>query len=87
MATENIHHCWSRLGPNSVFFYLILNPLRHCGAAYQAEILGTASGAAMADIQQMMKIVPLIMCEIPFSQHVCELVFCLSEDLSVVIFE
>ena len=53
---------------------LILNPLRHCGAAYQAEILGAASGAEMTDLQQM-KIVPLITCEIPFSQHVCELVF------------
>ena len=29
----------------------------------------------MADIEQMKKIVPLITCEIPFSQHVCELVF------------
>ena len=50
-------------------------PLRHCGAAYQAEILGAASGAEMADIEQTKKIVPLITCEIPFSQHVCELVF------------
>ena len=46
-----------------------------CGAAYQAEILGTASGAEMAGIQQMKKIVPLMTCEIPFSQHVCELMF------------
>ena len=45
------------------------------GAAYQAEILGTASGAEMADIEQMKKIVLLITCEISFSQHVCELVF------------
>ena len=29
----------------------------------------------MADIKQMKKIVPLITCEIPFSQHVCELMF------------
>ena len=29
----------------------------------------------MTDIKQMKKIVPLITCEIPFSQHVCELVF------------
>ena len=29
----------------------------------------------MADIKQMKKIVPLITCEIPFSQHICELVF------------
>ena len=41
---RHTHHCWSRRGHN----LLILNPLRHCGAAYQAEILGTASGAEMA---------------------------------------
>ena len=29
----------------------------------------------MADIEQMKKIVPLITCESPVSQHVCELVF------------
>ena len=29
----------------------------------------------MADIEQTKKIVPLITCEIPFRQHVCELVF------------
>ena len=29
----------------------------------------------MADILQMKKIIPLITFEIPFSQHVCELVF------------
>ena len=57
-----------------LFFLLILNPLRHCGAPYQAEILGAASGAEMADISQMKKIVPPITCEIPLSQHVCELV-------------
>ena len=70
----HIHHCWSRLGHNS-FFFLILNPLRHCGAAYQAEILETTSGAEMADVEQMKKIVLLITRGIPFSQHVCELVF------------
>ena len=48
---------------------------RHCGVAYHAEILGAASGAEMAGIEQMKKNVPLITCEIPFSQHVCELVF------------
>ena len=32
---RDVHHCWSRLGHNS--FFLILNPRRHCGAAYQAE--------------------------------------------------
>ena len=50
-------------------------PLRHGGAAYQAEILGTTSGAEMDDIEQMKKIVPLITREIPFHHHVCELVF------------
>ena len=64
-----------RFGHNPFFFYLILFPLRHCGAAYQAEILSAASGAEMADIKQMKKIVPLITCEIPFGQHVCELMF------------
>ena len=29
----------------------------------------------MADIEQMKKIVPLITCEMPFSQNVCELMF------------
>ena len=29
----------------------------------------------MADVEQMKKIVPLIMCEVPFCQYVCELVF------------
>ena len=49
--------------------------LRHCGATYQAEILGAASGAEKADIEQMKKIVPLITCEIPFGQNISELVF------------
>ena len=70
-----IHRCWTRLGHNSIFFFLILYPRRHCGAAYQAEILGAASGAEIDDIKQMKKIFPLITCEISFSQKVCELVF------------
>ena len=53
---RHIHHCWSRLGHNSFLFFLILNLLRHCGAAYQAKILGAANGAEMADIEQMKKI-------------------------------
>ena len=32
------------LDTSSFFFFLILYPLRHCGGAYQAEILGAASG-------------------------------------------
>ena len=59
---RKIHHWW------------LLNPLRVCGAASQAEILGTASGAEMADMKQMKKIVPLITSEIPSSQNICELV-------------
>ena len=39
------------------------------------KVAGAASGAEMADIKHMKKIVPLITCETPFSQHVCELVF------------
>ena len=50
-------------------------PLRHCGAAYQAEILGVACGAEMTDIDQMNKIVPFVTCEITFGQNVCELMF------------
>ena len=29
----------------------------------------------MTEVKQMMKIVPLITCEIPFSQYVCKLMF------------
>ena len=43
--------------------FFILYPLHHCGAAYQAEILGAASGTEMAGINQMKKIVPLITCD------------------------
>ena len=50
----------SRLGHNSFFLVLLLYPLRHCGAAHQAEILCAASGAEMADAEHMKKIVPLI---------------------------
>ena len=71
---RHIHHCWSRLG-HKFFFFLILNPHRHCGAVYQTEILGAASATEMADIQHMKKIVPLITCEILLCQDVCELVF------------
>ena len=41
----------------------------------------------MADIEQVKKIVPLITCEIPFSQHVCELMFGVSvTDLDLALF-
>ena len=70
-----IHRCRLRLGHNSLYFFLILYPLLQCGTAYQAEILGAASGAELPDIEQMKKIVPLIARELPFSQNVCELMF------------
>ena len=44
-------------------------------ASYQAGILSAASGAEMADVEQLKKIVPFVTCEITFSQHVCELMF------------
>ena len=40
----------------------------------QAKILSAAERAEMADVKQIKKIVPLIACEIPFS-NMCELVF------------
>ena len=52
--------------------WLILNIF---GAAHQAGILSAASRAEVADVERMKKIVPLTTCEIPFCQHVCELVF------------
>ena len=78
------------VGPDLVMGFICLplcfgNPLacilqaaarfRQCVAAYQAEILGAASGAEMADDRQTQKMIPFITCEVPFSQHVCELVF------------
>ena len=54
---------------------LILCPLRHCGAAHQADILGAASGAEVADVEQMKKNIPFVTCEITCSQNVCELMF------------
>ena len=51
-------------------------PLHHrFRAAYQVGILGAASRAEMADVEQLKKIVPVVTCEIPFGQNVCELVF------------
>ena len=49
--------------------FLFLHPLRHrVGEANQAGILGGASGAEMADVEQMNKIVPFVTCEIAFGQ-------------------
>ena len=43
------------------------------GAACQTGILSPASGAGMADVEQMKKIVPFVTCAITFGQNVCEL--------------
>ena len=45
------------------------------GQLIKLEFLGAVSRPEIADIEQMKKIVPLITCEIPFSQNVCELMF------------
>ena len=45
------------------------------GAADQAEILGTAERAEMADVEQTKKIVPFVTCEVSLCQYVCDLVF------------
>ena len=44
-------------------------------AIVEQKILGAASGAEMADIEQMKKIVPLITCGISLAQNVCDLMF------------
>ena len=54
---------------NYFFFLLFLHPLRHLfGATCQAGILSAASGAEMAAVEQMKKIVPFVTCEITFGQ-------------------
>ena len=55
--------------------FLILYPLRHCGASYQAEILGAASGAEMADINKWRIFFHSSRVNFPFGQNVCELIF------------
>ena len=65
-----------RLCHNPLFSFLFLNPFRHLfRAAGQAEILRAANQFEMADVEQMKKIVPLITCEVPSCQYICELVF------------
>ena len=49
------------------FSFLFLHPFRHrFNAAGQAEILRAAKKAEMADVKEMKKIVPLIMCAVTF---------------------
>ena len=70
---RQVHPCRSRFCHTSFFF---LRPFRHrAGAAYQAGILSAASGAEMADDEQMKKIVPFVTCKINLGQYVCELMF------------
>ena len=70
--SRQVHRCRFRFCHDSSFSLLFLHPLRlRVGAAYQAEILGAASGAEMADVEQKKKTVPLITCEIAFGQNVC----------------
>ena len=45
------------------------------GAANQAGIHGAASGAEMAHVEQLKKIVPFVTCEMAFGRNVCELMF------------
>ena len=73
---RHVHRCRYRFCHTSSFSFLFLHPLRHrFGAAYQAGILSAASGAEMADVEQMKKTVPLVTYEITFAQDVCELMF------------
>ena len=44
-------------------------------AANQAEILGAAKKAEMADVEQTKKIIPFVSYEVSFGQNVCDLVF------------
>ena len=62
--------------PSSSFCSCVLFAI--FGAAYQAGILRAASGAEMADVEQMKKIVPFVTCEIRIGQNVCELMFCVN---------
>ena len=45
------------------------------GQLIKLEFLSSASGAEMAVVERMKKIVPFVTCEFTFGQHVCELMF------------
>ena len=73
-------HRWRSRFCHNFFFLLFLHPLRHrFDAAYQAGILSAESGAEMADVEQLKKIVPFVTCEITFGQNVCELMLGINE--------
>ena len=73
---RQIRRCRIRFRHTSFFSFLLLHPFRHrVGAAYQTGILSATSGAEMADVGQMKKIVPFVTCEVAFGQNVCQLMF------------
>ena len=79
-AEELVAACEAKFNVGFDFATILSSPFSSCilfaiRAADRAEILGAAHGAEMPDIEQMKKIVPLITCEIPFSEHVCEFMF------------
>ena len=73
---RQVRRCRFRFCHTSFFSFLFLHPVRHrFGAACQAGILSAASGAEMADVEQMNRIIPFVTREISFGQNVSELVF------------
>ena len=76
IRTGQVHHHWPGFSHNSVLFWLFLHPFRHhFGETKEAEILGAAKRAEMADVEQTEKIIPFVPCEVSFCQFVCHLVF------------
>ena len=66
---RQVHRCRFRFCHTFLHLFLLLHPFRHrFGAAYQAGILSAASGAEMADVEQMKKIVPFFTYESTFGQ-------------------
>ena len=66
---RQVHSCRSWFCHKSFFVLLFLHPLRHLfGATCQAGILSAASGAEMAAVEQMKKIVAFVTCEVTFGQ-------------------
>ena len=78
---RQVHRCRFRFCHTFFFSFLLLHPFRHrFEAAYQAGILSAASRAEKADVEQMKKIIPFVICEITFGQNVCELMFGINQD-------
>ena len=74
---RQVHRCRFRFCPTSFFSFLLLHPFRHrVGGSLSSWIFfGAAKTAEMADVEQMMKIIPFVTCEITCGQNVCELMF------------